>query len=425
MQKFIIQGGRPLKGEITVAGDKNTALKLLPATVLVPGTTTFTNVPGIQDVKVMLELLTSIGAAVSQKKTGEVNVSTEAVKKTDLPSELVTKVRASSMFIGPLLARFGKVSVHHPGGDVIGERPLDLLLDGLSVLGADIKQDDRTYHISAAKMRGGRFIFRKVSVTVTENLLLAATLAKGKTELVNAAMEPGVIALADFLNAHGAKIHGAGTPTVIIEGVQKLRTSAAPVAIIPDRIEAGTFACLAAATNSPITISACNPTHLETLLKTLELMGATFTRDKDSITHVPHKKPLRAVEVVTHEYPGIATDFLAPLVVLSTQAQGLSLIRETIFEGRLFFTDKLKQMGAQIIMADPFRVVVNGPATLRGRKIISPDIRAGIALVIAGLLAEGTTTIGNIYQIDRGYEAIEERLAALGADMKRVETDYF
>jgi UDP-N-acetylglucosamine 1-carboxyvinyltransferase len=425
MQKFIIEGRKPLKGEIVVAGDKNTALKLLPATVLVPGTTVFTNVPGIQDVKVMLELLTSIGADVKQEKNNDVSISTDSIKKTDLPSELVTKVRASSMFIGPLLARFGKVTAHHPGGDVIGERPLDLLLDGLRVLGATIQQDDRVYHISASKMRGGRFVFRKISVTVTENLLLAATLIKGKTELVNAAMEPGVIALADFLNARGAKITGAGTPTIIIEGVKKLKAVSEPVAIIPDRIEAGTFACLAAATNSPIKISACRPEHLDTLLKTLELMGTTFTRDADSITHVPYKKPLQAVEVVTHEYPGIATDFLAPLVVLITQAQGLSLVRETIFEGRLFFTDKLKQMGAQIIMADPFRVVVNGPAQLRGRKIISPDIRAGIALVIAGLLAEGTTTIGNIYQIDRGYEAIDTRLAALGAAIKRVETDFF
>lgn len=425
MQKFILTGRKPLSGTIRVAGDKNTALKVIPACVLVPGTTTLTNVPAIQDVRVMAKLVEALGGTVEISSDEHTwRIATEKVSSSTLPDELVTKVRASSMFAGPLLARFGEVTLHHPGGDAIGERPLDLLMDGLRALGASVQNGDRTYHITAKKLRGGRFVFRKVSVTVTENLLLAAVHATGKTELVNAAMEPGVVALADFLNRCGARIEGAGTPTITITGVTKLHALAEPFAIIPDRIETGTFACLAAATGSAITITDCDPSHLEVFLKHFELIGIPFTTTKNSIT-IKKAKRLQGIEVVTHEYPGFATDYQAPMTVLLTQAEGTSLVHETIFEARLFYTDKLKQMGAKIIMADPHRVIINGPSLLRGRKIVSPDIRAGVALLIAGLVAEGQTTIGNIYQIDRGYEAIDKRLQALGADIKRVETDFF
>jgi UDP-N-acetylglucosamine 1-carboxyvinyltransferase len=255
--------------------------------------------------------------------------------------------------------------------------------------------------------------------------MLAATLASGTTELVNAALEPEIVALADFLNAHGAKIQGAGTPTIKITGVKGLRKNGARMRIMPDRFEAGTLACLAAATNSKIKIKACEPRDMEVFLKTLELVGVRFERGKNYLTILQRRKPLQATDIVTHEYPGLSTDFQSPLTVLLTQAHGVSLVHETIWDGRLFYTDKLKQMGARIIMADPHRVIINGPTKLRGRKIISPDIRAGIALVIAGLIAQGTTTIGNIYQIDRGYEKIDTRLRRLGADIQRVETDYF
>ncbi len=425
MQKFIINGRKPLSGTIRVAGDKNTALKVIPACVLVPGTVTLTNVPAIADVRVMLDLVKAIGGTAEVSQDGHtVKISTDKIKTSILPDELVTKVRASSMFAGPLLARFGQVTLRHPGGDAIGERPLDLLTDGLMALGAKVENGDRTYHITAKKLHGGRFVFRKVSVTVTENLMLAAVHAKGTTELINAAMEPGVISLADFLNRCGAQIKGAGTPTITITGVDKLHSLDQPFAIIPDRIETGTFACLAAATKSAIEITDCDPTHLDVFLKSFELIGVPFETTKTSIK-IKKAKQLKATEIVTHEYPGFATDYQAPMTVLLTQAEGNSLVHETIFEGRLFYTDKLKQMGAKIIMADPHRVIVTGPATLRGRKIVSPDIRAGVALVIAGLVAEGQTTIGNIYQIDRGYEAIDKRLQALGADIKRVETDFF
>lgn len=425
MQKFIINGRKPLSGTIRVAGDKNTALKVIPACVLVPGKVTLTNVPAIQDVRVMLDLVKALGGTVEASADGhEVVLSTDGISKSVLPDELVKKVRASSLFAGPMLARFGEVTLRHPGGDAIGERPLDLLVDGLTQLGAKVEKTDRTYHLKAKKLHGGRFVFRKVSVTVTENLMLAAVLAEGKTELVNAAMEPGVISLADFLNKRGARIEGAGSPTITITGVDKLHAVEDSFAIIPDRIEAGTFACLAAASKSAIEITDCDTSHMEVFLKNLELIGVPFETTPTSIK-IKKAKKLNAIEVVTHEYPGFATDYQAPMTVLLTQAEGNSLIHETIFEARLFYTDKLKQMGAKIIMADPHRVIVTGPSLLRGRKIVSPDIRAGVGLLIAGLIAEGQTTIGNIYQIDRGYEAIDQRLQALGADIKRVETDFF
>ncbi|MFH0830818.1 MAG: UDP-N-acetylglucosamine 1-carboxyvinyltransferase [Parcubacteria group bacterium] len=425
MQKFIIDGRRPLSGSISVAGDKNTALKIIPACILVPQTTTLTNVPVIEDVGVMMEILKSLGATVSassDRHSWEIN--TDKVNTYRLPAALVPKVRASSMFAGPLLARFGEVVLRHPGGDAIGERPIDLTTGGFSAMGARIANGDREYHIIASKLRGARFVFRRVSVTATENIILAATLAEGVTKLINAAMEPGVVALAEFLNARGAEIKGAGTPLITIRGVSKLKPEKKAYRIIPDRIEAGTFACLAGATKSDLEIKNCRPDHMEVFLKHLELAGVPVVASSHTLRIKPAKK-LRAIEVVTHEYPGFATDYQAPMTVMLTQAQGVSLVHETIFEGRLFYTDKLKQMGAKIIMADPHRVIIEGPANLRGRKIISPDIRAGIGLVIAGLVAEGQTTIGNIYQIDRGYEAIDQRLQALGAAIRRVETDYF
>lgn len=426
MQKFIIQGRQTLKGEIRVAGDKNTALKLIPACVLIPGVTQLDNVPRIQDVKVIIELLKRIGAKIEESNDGHtLRIDTKKITTTKLPTDLVTKARASSMLVGPLLARFGSVELHHPGGDIIGERPLDLLLDGLKRLGASISQKDRVYQIKTKQLKGGRIVFRRVSVTGTENLLLAAVLAQGTTEIINAALEPSVTALAEFLKKRGARIEGIGSPVLKIIGVESLKIIEEPVTIIPDRIEAGTFACLAAANNAEITITACEPNHLEVFLKTLMDIGVKYQRTQNSLKILKRSGPLRATNIITHEYPGLATDHQAPLTVLLTQASGVSLVHETIYEARLFYTDKLKQMGAKVIMADPHRVIIEGPAALTGRKIISPDIRAGIALLIAGLIAEGTTTIGNVYQIDRGYEEIDKRLANLGAAIKRVETDYF
>jgi len=424
MQTYVIQGGKPLTGTVQVRGAKNEILKLLPACVLIPGPVHLTNVPWIQGVRVMSELITALGGTTrADGANHELHVDASGIRETKLPDELVTKERATSLFAGAMLARFGEVTLHHPGGDAIGERPLDLLIDGLETLGAKVKQDDRVYKLSG-KLRGARFVFRKVSWTVTDNLMIAATLAQGTTELVNAALEPEVVALAEFLNAHGAKITGAGTPTISIEGVKALKTNGGPLRVMPDRFEAGTFVCAAAATNSDVTITDCRPDDMEVFLKVMQQIGVPFERTADTL-HVKKHKGLRATELVTHEYPGLSTDYQAPITVLLTQAKGLSLVHETIFEGRLFYTDKLKQMGANIIMADPHRVIINGPSALRGRKIISPDLRAGMALLIAGLVAEGQTTIGNIYQIERGYEGIHERLQALGAAIERVDSEKF
>lgn len=426
MQKFIVQGKNKIGGTICVAGDKNTALKIIPACVLVKGKTTLKNVPNIEDVKIMLKIIESIGGRTTlSSDKHEVIIDTTNITKTSIPDDLATKARASILFTGSLLGRLKKAEIHHPGGDVIGQRPIDILVDGLSLLNTKIKQKDKIYEFSTIGLKGACYVFRIISVTVTENLILAATLAKGTTEIINAAQEPSVIALADFLNKRGAKIIGAGSPVIKIEGVKELKNINEPTIIIPDRIEAGTFACLAAATNSEIVIKNCEPHHMDVFLKHLELMGVKYKQHKSElkISKINHK--LKAIDVVTHEYPGFATDYQAPFTVLLTQAQGVSLVHETIWEGRLFYTDKLKQMGAKIIMADPHRVIIEGPSKLVGRKIISPDIRAGIGLVIAGILAEGETTIGNIYQIDRGYENIDQRLRDLGVNIKRVETDYF
>lgn len=426
MQKFIIEGNKALGGQIDVAGDKNIALKLIAAAVLVPGQTYLTNVPNIMGTGVMAELIESLGGRVERDPNEHtVMIDAKNISKTDLLDDLMTKERSSSMLAGPLLARFGQLKMLHPGGDVIGQRPLDRLLDGLESLGAKVKQDDRTYSIEANNLMGTKFVFRGISVTVTENMMMAACLAQGKTTLINAAMEPGIIELAHFLNGRGAKISGAGSSIITIEGVDALRPTSTPFGIAPDRIEAGTFACLAAASHSTIKINRCEPAHMEVFLKTLQLLNVKYERGVDYLIIRQSDEKIVPQEIVTHEYPGLATDYQPPLLVLLTQANGISIVRETIFEGRLFYTEKLKHMGAKIIMADPYRVVIEGPASMRGRKIISPDIRAGMGLVIAGLIAQGTTTIGNIYQIDRGYEDIDNRLRHLGAAIKRVETDYF
>ncbi len=316
-----------------------------------------------------------------------------------------------------MLARFGEVTLPYPGGCVIGMRPIDIFIDGFKTLGVEVKENKNGFHFKTKKLKGAKFIFPIISVTATETLMMAATLAKEKTILINAACEPEILALADYLNSCGAKISGAGTNTIIIKGVNKL--SANVFDIIPDRIEAGTFAIMAAATNSDLIIKNCNPTHLEIPLLMLKKVGVNLQTGKDYI-HIFSSKNLKATNIITHEYPGFITDLQAPFTVLLTQAQGMSLARETIYEGRLFYIDKLNKMGANIILCDPHRVIINGPTKLYGKKVESPDIRAGMAMVIAALIAKGQTEIDNIYQIDRGYEKIEERLQKLGVNIKRI-----
>lgn len=419
MAKFIINGSKPLSGEISVGGAKNNAQIIIPATLLSEETISISNLPLIDGVIKSLELLSFLGAEV--KRDGhEVEINTKNINKIELDPKIADKFRTSVMFVGPLLARFGEVIFPHPGGCVIGAagRPIDLFLEGFEALGAKVEINEKNYKISAKELKGANYFFTTVSVTGTQSMIMTACLAKGVTVLENCALEPEIKALADFLNSQGAKIVGAGSPTIEISGVDKL--SATSFRIIPDRIETGSFACLAAATNSEITIINCNPKHVLSLLSVFKKVGVNFETGKNSLT-IKKSGPLKAHNIKTHEYPGFPTDLQSPYVVLMTQAEGSCLIQETIYDRRLIWTDMLSQMGANIISCDPHRVVIGGKSKLYGKKLISPDIRAGIALVIAALVAEGKTEIDNIYQIDRGYEDLDSRLRSLGADIKRSE----
>ncbi|PIZ70433.1 MAG: UDP-N-acetylglucosamine 1-carboxyvinyltransferase [Candidatus Portnoybacteria bacterium CG10_big_fil_rev_8_21_14_0_10_40_22] len=417
MQRFIIKGQKPLSGEIKVNGAKNAALKFLAAALLSADKWTLSNIPQIEDIFTLAKLIQSLGVNLSYDKDA---FSVHAIQdpKTDLNPDLAIKLRASVLLTGPLIARCGHVFLPYPGGCAIGQRPIDIFLKGFSSLGVKIKAKNNGYVLTTSSLRGNKFFFPQVSVTATETLMMAACLARGKTLLWNAACEPEIPFLADFLNQCGAKIKGAGTPFIEIEGVSRI--NGGDIAMMSDRIEMGTFAVLAVACgNNTIKIINCQPEHAQSLWLKLKEAGAKIKLGPDWV-EVQHANNIRAVDLKTQEYPGFATDLQAPFCVLMTRARGVSLIHETIFESRLFYTDILNHMGARIIMADPHRAIVVGPTQLCGQKIISPDIRAGIALLIAGLMAKGETIIENIYQIDRGYEKIEERLRGLGADIKRV-----
>lgn len=418
MPKFIISGGKKLSGEIAVKGAKNAALKIIPAAILSRETITINNLPDIEDVAKSLELLADLGANV-QREGASVTIDPSGINKIELSPKLADKFRTSVMFVGPLLARCGEAKFPHPGGCVIGaaKRPIDLFLEGFESFGATIQEDGRYYHVRTEKLKPIHYFFPTVSVTVTESLMMTASLVPGRSVLENCAMEPEIAALAQYLNEQGAKISGAGTPTITIEGVEKI--GGGIFNTIPDRIETGSFALMAAATGSEIKIRDCRPEHVANLLSIFDKIGVGYETGADWLL-IKETKQLKPYSLKTHEYPGFPTDLQSPYVVLMTQAAGQSLVQETIYDRRLIWTDMLSQMGANIVMCDPHRVVINGPTKLYGKRLISPDIRAGIALVIAGLMAEGQTEIDNIYQLDRGYEKLEERLQKLGADIQRV-----
>jgi len=419
MPKFIIEGGHPLSGTINVGGAKNAALKIIPASLLSEQTITIKNLPKIEDIDRSLEIIADLGGQITTTADG-CTINTKEITKNIISSDLANKLRASIMFVGPLLARTGTASFPHPGGCVIGAgtRPIDLFLEGFKAMGAKIEWRDHVYHLIAKKLKACEYFFTTVSVTGTESLMMTAVLAEGTSILKNCALEPEIVALAEYLNTQGARISGAGTPTIIIKGVKAI--AGGEFTVMPDRIEAGTFAIVAAATNSPITINNFRAEHLESLLAVLTKVGVKFESTDNSLKIISADN-LKAYGLKTHEYPGFPTDLQSPYTVLMTQAQGASLIHETIYDRRLLFTDMLTQMGANIIMCDPHRVVVSGPTPLTGHKLTSPDLRAGISMVIAGLIAEGRTEIDNIYQIDRGYENIDERLRQLGAKITRIE----
>lgn len=420
MPKFIIQGQKPLAGEITVGGAKNAALKIIPAAILTSEKMVVSNTPDIEDIKRSLEIFEDIGGLIT-RNNDQLTLQIDTVKKTTLEAKFANKLRASIMFVAPLLARTGEVMFPHPGGCVIGAglRPIDLFIDGFKAMGAKVEFKDSYYHITAKKLQGCTYFFTTVSVTGTESFIMAAVLAEGTSVIKNCAMEPEIVALAEHLNNCGAKISGAGTPTITIVGVETL--SGGEIEIIPDRIEAGTFAILAAAARAPLTIKRCRPDHLDSLLTIFKKLGIIFEQGPDWLKIIKVPEILPAYNLKTHEYPGFPTDLQSPFTVLMTQATGTSIIHETIYDRRLLFTDMLTQMGANITMCDPHRVVIQGPTVLHGRSLTSPDLRAGISMIIAGTIAQGQTEIDNIYQIERGYEKIDERLKAIGLDIKRTE----
>ena len=416
MDKFIINGGKKLNGIIEVKGAKNAALKGFAAALLTSKTVVIKNVPEIEDIARIVDLEKSIGAKVGHVKHGQYEITADSLTSHLIDPEIAKRLRASIVLAGPILACMGKVKFPHPGGCVIGERPIDIFLDGFKALGASVEYEGGFYEIEARKLKGAKFVFNAVSVTGTETLMMTAVLAKGRTILKNCACEPEIESLANFLNQCGAKIKGAGTPYITIDGVAKL--NGGTYQTIPDRIEAGTFAIMAAVLGGGVTIKNCEPEHLDSLWNSLARTGAKFEIGKNSVHVLPSQ--LRAVSIKTHEYPGFPTDLQAPFCVLLTQAEGQSLVHETIYEGRLSWTEELKRMGADILSLDPHRIEIKGPTVLKGREIESPDIRAGMAYIISSLCAKGESIINNIYQIDRGYEKIEERLQKLGADIKRV-----
>ncbi|MBI4158087.1 MAG: UDP-N-acetylglucosamine 1-carboxyvinyltransferase [Candidatus Yanofskybacteria bacterium] len=416
MQKFIINGGKKLKGTISVKGAKNNALKIFTASLLTNKPVRIANVPEVEDIKRMTEIIAELGVKIKHIKNGEYEIWAKEITSHSINPEAAKKLRASIVLTAPLLARLGKVRFPHPGGCVIGERPIDLFLEGYAALGAKVSYKKDLYEITASRLVGTKFVFRTATVTGTESMILAASTAEGETILKNCACEPEVKSLADFLNNCGAKISGAGTHEIVIKGVNKLKGGTHWT--ISDRVEAGSFAILAAATNSSIIIKNCEPEHLDSLLNLLEKAGVKIEKRKNDIKVISSK--LNSLNIKTHEYPGFPTDLQAPFCVLLTQSKGSGLVHETIYEGRLTWTEDLKRMGADIHTYDPHRIEIKGPTKLRGREIESPDIRAGMAYVIAALCANGKSVINNVYQIDRGYEKIEERLQKIGADIRRI-----
>jgi UDP-N-acetylglucosamine 1-carboxyvinyltransferase len=426
MEAFIIEGARPLTGSIRAAGNKNAALPIVAACLLADGPVTLTNVPAITDVETMLELAADLGAEVERLGGGKVRISGAGVTKHELDEELCSRIRASILFAGPLLARQGRALVPPPGGDVIGRRRLDTHIHALTRLGADVRAE-RVYDMRTDGLRGAEIFLDEASVTGTENIVMAAVLAPGDTVIGNAASEPHVRDLCRFLVALGAEIEGIGSNVLRIRGVESLRGG--EWRICPDHIEVASFIGLAAMTSSAITIEDTEPKDLISILPAFARLGIRTAIDGTSV-HVPAQQQLLVEDdlgghipkIEDGPWPAFPADLTSIALTVATQAFGTVLIFEKMFESRLFFVDKLVGMGARIILCDPHRAVVTGPATLLGQRMESPDIRAGMAMLLAGLCAEGQSTIGAAHQIDKGYERIDERLRAIGAQIERVES---
>jgi UDP-N-acetylglucosamine 1-carboxyvinyltransferase len=418
MDKFVITGGSALHGEIPTSGSKNAALPALAAALLTSEPVTLGRIPHVRDVRTMQRLLVDIGAKL-QVDGETVHLHTPSIVCPEAPYELVKTMRASSLVLGPLVARSGRARVSVPGGCAIGARPINLHTAALEQLGARISQSHGYIEAAAPEgLRGAKISFDRVTVTGTEDVLMAAVLARGETVLRNAAREPEVVDLAELLIGMGAHISGAGTSIITVEGVEKL--GGAEHTIIPDRIEAGTFAIAGAITGGDVTITGCRPEHLQALVSKLQQAGADVTQPSPGALRVRGNGRLRAADMTTEEYPGFATDLQAQYMALMTQAEGTSVILENIFENRFMHALEMNRMGAGIRL-DGNRAIIAGPRALTGAGVIASDLRASASLVLAALVANGETVIDRVYHIDRGYERIEAKLARAGARIERVE----
>lgn len=417
MEKFIINGGKRLSGEVTVSGSKNATLPIICASLLTKEKVVLENVPNIADVHTMIEIVQSLGGKTSfENNTLEIDPS--HLEKSALPDRLINKMRASILMVGAFIPRFGEIKMSFPGGCVLGKRSVYSHTHALEELGCEILDDQTGLHIKCEKLVGKTIVLPELSVTATENAIMAAVLAEGKSEIRLAAAEPHVQDLCHFLNEMGAKIEGIGTNYLKIEGVDSL--SGVTYRITGDYLEAGTFAIAAVATKGDLVIKGINPGHLDSFWQKLSEMGADFELGENSV-HIKETLHLKAVKTLrTAVYPSFATDLQAPFAVLLTQAKGVSKVFETLFEGRLNYLFELEKMGAHVEFLNPHQALIIGPTALKGIPISSCDIRAGAAMVIAALVAEGETEISNINYIDRGYEDLYKKLSGIGADMKRV-----
>jgi UDP-N-acetylglucosamine 1-carboxyvinyltransferase len=416
MDKIIIQGGRPLKGKVKIGGAKNAALPILASALLSDGWSTFSNVPDLKDIESIINLLSHLGVDVETDGT-TLRTNASSLCNHEAPYDLVRKMRASILVLGPLLARLKKARVSLPGGCSIGARPINIHLKGLARLGADIELKHGYVEASAKKLKGNDLFLDIPTVTGTENLMMAAVLAEGVTVIRNAAREPEIVALADALNKMGADICGAGTSMITICGVSAL--TPATISIIPDRIEAGTFLVAAALTGGDVHVCGCDPSHLGAVIHKLTLAGSQITADKQDI-HVIGSGDIASVDVKTLPYPGFPTDMQAQFMVLMSVANGLSVISETVFENRFIHVSELKRMGADITISGN-AAMIKGVPMLSGAQVMATDLRASASLILAGLIARGSTDVNRIYHLDRGYEKFEEKFSQLGADIRRVQ----
>jgi len=417
MDKFLIQGGQPLTGTIATSGSKNAALPALAACLLTEEPVILEDIPDVRDLETMKKLLQHTGATV-ETNGGQVTVTARNLTTPEAPYEVVKTMRASSLVLGPLAARCGRARVSMPGGCAIGARPINLHVTGLERLGAVTRQEHGYIEANAEKGLQGRVVtFDRITVTGTEDLMMAATLAEGETRLVNAAREPEVVDLAELLNKMGARVTGAGSSTVTIQGVKKLRGTRHR--IIPDRIEAGTFLIAGAITGGDLKVTNCEPDHVASLIAKLHQAGVVVEEIDSRTLHVTRPGALRSTDITTEEHPGFATDLQAQFLALMTQATGISFIKETIFENRFMHAPELARMGANIRI-EGREAIVAGPTPLSGAQVLCSDLRASASLVLAALVARGTTTIDRVYHIDRGYEKIEEKLQKAGARIERV-----